>query len=157
MASRVADIGWVMESTQAAGRTVCRSLLRDDADSQDVLQSTFVSALVALQEGRRNAPIRPWLFRIAHNEAISLIRRRRRGKEELSDPVLPPVASAADQADERARVAQLVADLAQLPDRQRGALLMRELSGLSHAVDYEHYHDVGGNQQRPNRLRLEHR
>ena len=111
----------------------CRSLLHHDADAQDALQSTFTSALVALREDRRDAPLRPWLFRIAHNEAISLIRRRRDGDHELSESLLPPAPSAADEARDRARLALLVADLAHLPDRQRGALLMRELSGLSHA------------------------
>ena len=49
----------------------CRSLLHNDADAQDALQSTFTSALAALRADRRDAPLRPWLFRIAHNEAIS--------------------------------------------------------------------------------------
>ena len=111
----------------------CRSLVRNDADAQDVLQSAFALAFTALRDGKRNAPLRPWLYRIAHNEAISLLRRRRGGEQELSDSVVPPVASAADQADERARMALLVADLEQLPERQRVALLMRELNGLSHA------------------------
>ncbi len=35
-------------------------------------------------------------------------------------------------AEERQRLSQLVADLQELPDRQRGALVMRELNGLSH-------------------------
>ena len=109
-------------------------MLHDDADAQDALQSTFTSALVALRAGRRDAPLRPWLFRIAHNEAISLIRRRRVDGhgEELSESLLPSVPSAADKAGARARLSLLVADLTHLPDRQRGALVMRELCGLSH-------------------------
>src|SRR5438105_9072074 len=63
----------------------CRSILLDDADAQDALQSTFAAALVALQQSKRNAPLRPWLYRIAHNEAISLIRRRRGRGEEPSE------------------------------------------------------------------------
>jgi RNA polymerase sigma factor (sigma-70 family) len=111
----------------------CRSMLRNDQDAQDALQSTFASALAALQEGKRNAPFRPWLFRIAHNESVTVIRRRRDAGHEISDSVLPPAASASDEADDRARMALLLADLAQLPERQRAALLMRELNGLSHA------------------------
>jgi RNA polymerase sigma factor (sigma-70 family) len=113
----------------------CRSMLRNDQDAQDALQSTFASALAALQAGRRNAPFRPWLFRIAHNEAITVIRRRRDSWHEVSDSLLAPAASAsaAEEADDRARVALLMADLAELPERQRAALLMRELNGLSHA------------------------
>src|SRR4029077_5229495 len=109
-----------------------RSILRDDADAQDALQSTFTRALSALKRGQRSAPLRPWLFRIAPNEAISGLRRRRRGEESLADTSLPLAASAEDQAGERAQLAVLLSDLAALPDRARSALVMRELSGLSH-------------------------
>ncbi len=109
----------------------CRSIVREDADAQDALQSAFASAFVALRRGQRDAPLRPWLFRIAHNEAVSLIRRRH-SVVELADAAEQWVGSAEDRAGERARLALLVADLRALPDRQRGALVMRELSGLSH-------------------------
>ncbi|MGZ4331915.1 MAG: sigma-70 family RNA polymerase sigma factor [Solirubrobacteraceae bacterium] len=109
----------------------CRSIVREDADAQDALQSAFASAFVALRRGQRDAPLRPWLFRIAHNEAVSLIRRRR-SDVELADAAEQWVGSAEDRAAERARLALLVADLRALPDRQLGALVMRELSGLSH-------------------------
>src|SRR5690242_10047607 len=92
----------------------CRSMLRNDQDAQDALQSTFASALAALQQGRRNAPFRPWLFRIAHNEAITVIRRRSDSWHEVSDSLLEPAASASEEADSRARMALLMADLAEL-------------------------------------------
>jgi RNA polymerase sigma factor (sigma-70 family) len=111
----------------------CRSMLRNDQDAQDALQSTFASALAALQASRRNAPFRPWLFRIAHNEAITIIRRRRDSGLEVSDSLLGAAVSASEEADTRARMSLLIDDLAQLPERQRAALLMRELNGLSHA------------------------
>jgi RNA polymerase sigma factor (sigma-70 family) len=109
----------------------CRSIVRDDTDAQDVLQSAWTRALVALRRGQRDAPVRPWLYRIVHNEAISLLRRRGRGVER---PVLATdrVPSAEDRALDRERFWALLADLRQLPERPRGALLMRELSGLSH-------------------------
>ena len=109
----------------------CRSILRDDADAQDALQSTFTAACTALRRGQRSAPLRPWLFRIAHNESISLLRRRR-DREDASavPPGLTP--SAEDRAGERARLETLLADLSELPHRLRSALVMRELNGLSH-------------------------
>jgi RNA polymerase sigma factor (sigma-70 family) len=110
----------------------CRSILRHDSDAQDALQSTFAGALVALRRGQRDAPLRPWLYRIAHNEAISLIRRRHGAGEELLEGMEPRVMSSEERAGERARLALLVTDLHQLGERQRGALVMRELSGLSH-------------------------
>src|SRR5437764_1296239 len=56
----------------------CRSILRNDPDAQDALQSTFAGALQALKRNHRDAPLRPWLYRIAHNEAITVLRRRNR-------------------------------------------------------------------------------
>jgi RNA polymerase sigma factor (sigma-70 family) len=109
----------------------CRSIVRHDADAQDVLQSALTSALRALQRGQCDAPLRPWLFRIVHNEAISLIRRRRTDSE-LDAVREVCVGSAEDRAGERERLALLVADLQELPDRQRAALVMRELNGLTH-------------------------
>jgi RNA polymerase sigma factor (sigma-70 family) len=109
----------------------CRSIVHDDTDAQDSLQSTFASAFAALRRGRRDAPLRPWLFRIAHNEAVSVIRRRR-PEQELSEASQHSTESVEDQADERARFALLLRDLSELPERQRSALVMRELSGLSH-------------------------
>jgi RNA polymerase sigma factor (sigma-70 family) len=109
----------------------CRSIVRTDVDAQDALQSAFASAYTALKRGQRDAPLRPWLFRIAHNEAVSLLRRRR-PEDELSEALESSMASVEEQAGERARLALLLADLHELPERQRGALVMRELSGLSH-------------------------
>ena len=109
----------------------CRSIVNDDADAQDALQSAFANALAALRRGHRDAPLRPWLFRIAHNETISLLRRRRPSAE-LSESEQALSGSPQEQIEQRMRLEQLVADLQALPDRQRSALVMRELSGLSH-------------------------
>ena len=109
----------------------CRSMLRNDADAQDALQSTFAGAYTALADGRRDAPMRPWLYRIAYNESVSMLRRRR-PEASLVEANELPSASAEQRASERARLALLVADLGELAERQRGALVMRELSGLSH-------------------------
>ena len=55
----------------------CRAIVRHEDDARDVLQTTMARALAALARGVPDAPMRPWLFRIAHNEAISVLRRRR--------------------------------------------------------------------------------
>ncbi|HWG09139.1 MAG TPA: sigma-70 family RNA polymerase sigma factor [Solirubrobacteraceae bacterium] len=109
----------------------CLSIVGEREDAYDALQSTLTNALVALGEGTRNAPVRPWLFRIAHDEAVTLARRRATvGRPPRSAERLAP--SAEDEAAERASLALLMADLQALPTRQRNALLMREVSGLSH-------------------------
>jgi RNA polymerase sigma factor (sigma-70 family) len=108
----------------------CLAILNDPDDAEDALQATMVKALRALPGEEREITLKPWLFRIAHNEAISLIRARRAGI--ALDPEQPdPGLAVEQQAATRERLRELVADLEQLPDRQRGALVMRELSGLS--------------------------
>jgi RNA polymerase sigma factor (sigma-70 family) len=109
----------------------CRSILRSDGDAHDAVQSTFMHALEALQRDRRNAPLRPWMFRIAHNEAISLIRRRRAG-DELSVLLEREFVHVEDRADQREQLQSLLTDLQELPSRARAAILLRELAGLSH-------------------------
>src|SRR5687768_3778003 len=49
----------------------CRSILRDEHEAADALQNTMVKAMNALQGERRTIALKPWLYRIAHNEAIS--------------------------------------------------------------------------------------
>src|SRR5947209_7628751 len=109
----------------------CRSILRNDPDAQDALQSTFAAAFAALGRGLPDAPIRPWLFRIAHNEAVSTLRRRRLTAD-LSEASEWCTTSVEDQVEERAELGLLLRDLRELGERQRSALVMRELSGLSH-------------------------
>ena len=108
----------------------CRSLTGNDHDAQDALQSALTKAFVALRDGRRNAPVRPWLYRIAHNESISIIRSRDTAVELSAEQQAPR--GLLENVEERERLALLLADLQDLPERQRGALVMRELNGLSH-------------------------
>jgi RNA polymerase sigma factor (sigma-70 family) len=110
----------------------CRSLLRSEEDAHDALQNTMAAAMRALEGETREISLRPWLYRIAHNEAIS-IARRLRTHVELTDTMGMPERSAEDEVIAREGRAQLVGDLAELPERQRATLLMRELAGLPHA------------------------
>src|SRR5438132_9328954 len=107
----------------------CCAIVRNTDDAQDALQSAMLRALLALQAEQRDLAVRPWLFRIVHNEAVSLLRRRRDAvplEEELASS-----GGAPEQAWElRERLATLVVDLQALTERQRSALVMRELSGL---------------------------
>jgi RNA polymerase sigma factor (sigma-70 family) len=109
----------------------CRSILHDDEDARDALQSTMAKALAALRDEERDFELRPWLFRIAHNEAITRLRQRR-DSVDLDAVGTLGTDSLAQTVEDRERLALLRADLRELPERQRSALVLRELSGLSH-------------------------
>lgn len=110
----------------------CRTILRDEADAEDAAQNAMLKAMDALAAGPAPDRLPPWLHRIARNEAITLLRRRHGGMAVLDDEVLPSGASAEEVAATRRRLGELLGDLQALPDRQREALILRELDGLSH-------------------------
>src|SRR5436190_14590979 len=56
----------------------CRSILLDAHEADEAAQSAMVKALDALRKRPLDAPLRPWLYKIAHNESINLLRHRRR-------------------------------------------------------------------------------
>jgi RNA polymerase sigma factor (sigma-70 family) len=109
----------------------CRSILHNDEEARDALQSTMAKALAALRSEERDFELRPWLFRIARNEAISRLRQRR-AVVALDAVGTLGTDSLAQAVEDRERLALLCVDLRDLPERQRSALVLRELSGLSH-------------------------
>jgi len=114
---------------------LCRLLLRDPVEAEDAAQQVFVSAYQALLRGSMPRDDGAWLAAIARNECRSRIRARMR--EPLALPELPsdlpdPLAAAIRATDLRA----VWTALGTLPRRQRNALVLRELGGLS-------YHELG--------------
>jgi RNA polymerase sigma factor (sigma-70 family) len=123
----------VYERHRQALYRYCRSILRHEEDAQDALQSTMTRAFAALQDEQRDFELRPWLFRIAHNEAIAILRKRR--ETPLSDEAAGAAREAGEVEDrvaEREALRVLQLDLADLSERQRAALVLRELNGLGH-------------------------
>jgi RNA polymerase sigma factor (sigma-70 family) len=109
----------------------CRAILTEPADAEDAVQATMAKALRALPGERREIALRPWLYRIAHNESISILRARRETAG-LEAAEVAATSSIELTVEMRERVRTLVTDLATLPERQRASLVMRELSDLSY-------------------------
>jgi RNA polymerase sigma factor (sigma-70 family) len=107
----------------------CLAILGNPEDAQDALQNTMIKVLRALPGEERKIELKPWLYRIAHNESIDLLRRRRETPQLDVEQIAPGYGLAEDAAT-RERLRRLLADLKELPERQREVLVMRELSGL---------------------------
>jgi RNA polymerase sigma factor (sigma-70 family) len=104
------------------------TILGNRDDSYDAVQNAFVSLLRSLPGEKREIKLKPWLFRIVHNEAITLIRQRGTSTTELSEE------PAVEESPEDKMLAQaIITDLSTLGAQQRSAVAMRELNGLSHA------------------------
>jgi RNA polymerase sigma factor (sigma-70 family) len=107
----------------------CRHLLGSREEAEDALQATFASAYVALRRDDAEMALKPWLYTLARNRCISLLRVRREQPAEIEEGLTEGLSS---QVERRTELRELVADLAALPERQRSALVLAELGDLSH-------------------------
>lgn len=106
-------------------------------DAEDVAQDAFTRAFAGIRERRVDGSFKAWLYTIARNRAIDQLRSGRERVVSLDAETTPsPIAPISDQPDERAeqrdQLAWLLAAVDQLPERQRDALLLKEMGGLSH-------------------------
>ncbi len=67
----------LIEAYQAQVYGLCCRLLEDAREAEDAAQETFIKALTGLHSYDLQRPFRPWLMRIASNECIDRLRRRR--------------------------------------------------------------------------------
>ena len=109
----------------------CRGILRHDEDARDAAQNALAAAFLALRRGTCPETFRPWLFRIAHNEAISVLRRRR-VSDELPDTLPGSSHGPADTLELREELTAVLAAVRELAPGARSALLLRELAGLDY-------------------------
>jgi RNA polymerase sigma factor (sigma-70 family) len=100
--------------------------------ADDVTQESFRKALVALRQAEADVDLRPWLFRIVRNTALTDLRDRPPAAAPLAEELVAGTRSAAAVAEQRAELRDLTARLRELPENQRTALVMRELEGMSH-------------------------
>jgi RNA polymerase sigma factor (sigma-70 family) len=113
----------------ALSRYVERFLPRERAE--DALQQTFVNAYEAMLRDDSDLQLRPWLYRIAHNTALNGLRDRALRHSELPDGL--DGVERPDEAVERAQgLRQVLAAVQALPERQRDAIVLRELEGRSY-------------------------
>lgn len=113
---------------------LCRGMLRDPDDAADATQQTFLAAQRAVRAGTHPHEPAAWLATIARNECRMRIRSRMAAPETAAlDENLDGHGDATyDGAVQNASVDELRGALEELPDRQREALLLREVRGLSY-------------------------
>ena len=105
------------------------------ADAQDLTQEAFIKALQRGEQLKDNAKATHWLSRIASNTAIDFLRRHGRVSfTELSEAPEPAIATTHNPEKEALRNEHrrfLEAGLDVLTERERVALLLRDVEGLS--------------------------
>ena len=99
--------------------------------AEDVVQQSFVNAYEAMHRDGAELNLKPWLYRIAHNTALNALRDRGLQHDELDERI--DGVERPDQALERAQgLRDVLVAVQALPDRQRDAIVLRELEGRSY-------------------------
>jgi RNA polymerase sigma factor (sigma-70 family) len=111
----------------------CARIVGSREDAEDVLQEAFAAAFSALLADRREINLRPWLYRIARNRSLNHLRRHSAiGVDSMDVHFAEMGISTSDKVFKREEFKLLVEDIAQLPETQRTALLLREMDGMSY-------------------------
>src|SRR3954449_6699544 len=108
----------------------CRHMLGSREEAEDAVQQTFASAYSALSSNERDIRLKAWLYTIARNRCLSILRARREQPAELDEG---PTVGLADEVQQRSDLRDLLDNLRDLPVDQRAALVLSELGDLSHA------------------------
>lgn len=117
---------------------VAHSILRDDAEAQDVMQDAYVRAYQHLDQFAGRAKFSTWLTRIAVHEALARAHRRSRVQgldaEPYGgnmDPLVSKTPDPEQQASDRELVALLQSAVLALPANYRSVLVLRDIEEMS--------------------------
>ena len=130
----------LFESNKEKIYAVAYRYMRNKEDAEDVVQDTFIKAFDALDQfnDQSGHVFISWLYRIAINTSIDLLRKKKKMKTKLSNPYLQDQASAKTGADDPAD-ADVIRDvreriknvLDQLTPKQRMIFILRHFQHFS--------------------------
>jgi len=129
-----ADLRQVVDQHASGVYRVARAIVRDDALADDVVQETMVKAWRYGPRDDDGQIPKAWLYKVARNAAISLLRRRR---EDLRDPstmgeTIDGGASTDRTVEGRLQLEDLWDAMATLQPEARTLIALREVDGLSY-------------------------
>jgi RNA polymerase sigma factor (sigma-70 family) len=116
----------------------CRHQVGNDADADEVSQTTFAQAFLDFRSYERRSPLRQWLFGIARHRCLDMVKARKRMNKHVEHrETMPDVESNEPSAEERLHFAsigkqQLAHCLQALDEEVREAILLRFMEGMSY-------------------------
>lgn len=113
----------------------CRKMVIDHEDANDLVQDTFVKVYSGLSEFRQASSLFTWIYRIATNECLAFLRKKRRRfflpivdySAELASKLEAQLSPTADEVQKKLQAAIL-----KLPDKQRLVFNLRYYDELSY-------------------------
>jgi RNA polymerase sigma-70 factor (ECF subfamily) len=113
-------------------RRYARSLVRDEAQAEDLVQDTLVRAYEGRSSFHSGGNLRGWLLSILHNTFIDDRRRQASEFRRLEQAAAFVDTEAPPEQESRVRLQQVQAAFMSLPDEQRAALHLVAIEGLSY-------------------------
>lgn len=112
-----------------------RRLVVNHEDADDVIQNTFIKVFKGLSGFKGNSKLYTWLYRIATNESMSFLQKRKRhhtqssdGEQDLTQHLLADPFFDGDEVQ-----ARLIEAIQQLPEKQRVVFNMRYYDEMKYA------------------------
>jgi RNA polymerase sigma factor (sigma-70 family) len=107
-----------------------RHMLGSVEEAEDAVQHTFLAAYRELSGSAKQIQLKPWLYTIARNRCLTVLRTR--GRHAVGEMAEPPTEHLAAEVERRHALRDLLRDVGALPDDQRAALVLSELGDMSH-------------------------
>jgi len=107
----------------------CARMTGSVIDGEDVLQEALLRAIEAFSRTTMVVNLDAWLFRIAHNVALDVLRRR--GRETTLEEKLDTMIESTTDADRRQVAAESLRTLMRLPISQCSAVVLMDVLGYS--------------------------
>lgn len=114
------------------GYAVALSILGNEQDAEDAVQTAFLRGLERIDQLRAGSPFGPWFYSVLRSTALNL---RRRESLRSHDEIPASAAGGPDPARDLSRTLtreKLLAALEALPEQQRSAVMLYDLEGYSH-------------------------
>jgi RNA polymerase sigma-70 factor (ECF subfamily) len=104
----------------------------NEAEAEDMTQQVFLNALQSISSFRwKGVPFSSWLFRIAHNQAVDYLRRKKRTAVPLDESVASNDNTPQVIAEQKLDIERLLSATQKLTDAQREVISLRFTSELS--------------------------
>lgn len=104
----------------------------DASLAEDAAQEAFIRAWKHLPNYQPRSPFRNWVYRIANNAALDVLRRRRETVDVDEIPIASSSAGPEALLEKEERAARVRQAVLELPEASRAVLVLREYEGLSY-------------------------
>ena len=120
--------------------SLCSRMCGNAEDAEEAAQDAFLALWRGIDRFRQESSLSTWIYRLASNACIDLMRRKKKGAgsvslddEELFVDAVDPAPQPHEEAERRETQRLLQEGLLSLPAEYRSILLLREIEGLSYS------------------------